>query len=78
MAYIRSEIHSLTDAIARHGREIALLCEYRTRLVADVVTGKLDVRAAAATLPDQAAPEVAGDEGDLSDEGDVPDEEDVA
>ena len=25
--------------------------EYRTRLVADVVTGKLDVRAAAAKLP---------------------------
>jgi len=28
-----------------------LLREYRTRLVADVVTGKLDVRAAAAKLP---------------------------
>jgi len=26
--------------------------EYRTRLTADVVTGKLDVRAAAAALPD--------------------------
>lgn len=26
--------------------------EYRTRLTADVVTGKLDVRAAAALLPD--------------------------
>ena len=28
-------------------REIALLREYRTRLIADVVTGKLDVREAA-------------------------------
>ena len=27
--------------------------EYRTRLIADVVTGKLDVRAAAARLPDE-------------------------
>ena len=34
-------------------REIELLREYRTRLISDVVTGKLDVRAAAATLPDE-------------------------
>jgi type I restriction enzyme, S subunit len=33
-------------------REISLLGEYRTRLIADVVTGKLDVREAAANLPD--------------------------
>ena len=32
--------------------EISLLREYRTRLIADVVTGKLDVRGAAARLPD--------------------------
>ena len=35
-------------------REIGLLREYRTRLIADVVTGKLDVRAAAASMPDEA------------------------
>ena len=33
-------------------RQIALLREYRTRLIADVVTGKLDVREAAANLPE--------------------------
>ena len=33
-------------------RQIELLQEYRTRLIADVVTGKLDVRKAAAELPD--------------------------
>ena len=33
-------------------REIALIQEFRTRLIADVVTGKLDVRAAAARLPE--------------------------
>ncbi|MBK8118224.1 MAG: hypothetical protein IPK39_02535 [Sulfuritalea sp.] len=33
-------------------REIKFLREYRTRLVADVVTGKLDVREAAARLPE--------------------------
>jgi len=40
-------------AISRTEREIDLLREYRTRLIADVVTGKLDVREAAAALPDE-------------------------
>lgn len=40
-------------AIARAESEIAFLREYRTRLIADVVTGKLDVREAAAKLPDE-------------------------
>ena len=42
----------LTATISRLEREIELLREYRTRLVADVVTGKLDVREAAARLPE--------------------------
>lgn len=37
-------------------REITLLQEFRTRLVADVVTGQVDVRAIAATLPDATTP----------------------
>ncbi len=41
-------------AVGRAEREISLLREYRTRLIADVVTGKLDVREAAARLPDEA------------------------
>lgn len=40
----------ITSAIQR---EIALLREYRTRLIADVVTGKLDVREAAARVPEE-------------------------
>jgi type I restriction enzyme S subunit len=47
----------ITTAIARYEREITLLREYRTRLTADVVTGKLDVRAAAAQLPEEAEEE---------------------
>jgi type I restriction enzyme S subunit len=46
-----SDLATLNTALARTEREIGLLREYRTRLVADVVTGKLDVRAAAAKLP---------------------------
>jgi type I restriction enzyme S subunit len=41
-------------AITRAEAEITLLREYRTRLIADVVTGKLDVREVAAKLPDEA------------------------
>jgi type I restriction enzyme S subunit len=37
----------VSTTITRLEREIALLREYRTRLVADVVMGKLDVRLAA-------------------------------
>jgi len=40
-----------TTVIARTEREISLMQEYRTRLTADLVTGKLDVREAAAKLP---------------------------
>jgi type I restriction enzyme S subunit len=48
---IQDETRDLNTAITRLEREIALLMEYRTRLVADVVTGQLDVRPAAAHLP---------------------------
>ncbi len=40
-------------AIGRARHQIELLREYRTRLIADVVTGKLDVREAAANLPER-------------------------
>jgi type I restriction enzyme S subunit len=52
VAYITKETAAINTAIARTEREIALMQEYRTRLTADVVTGKLDVREAAARLPE--------------------------
>ena len=42
----------IDTAIARTHRQIELLQEYRTRLIADVVTGKLDVRKTASLLMD--------------------------
>jgi len=48
--------------------EISLLREYRTRLIADVVTGKLDVRAAAARLPDEVEEAEPLDEIETEDE----------
>jgi len=50
---IDKETRGIDGAIDRAEREIDLLREYRTRLIADVVTGKLDVREAAARLPDE-------------------------
>ena len=49
--------------LTRVQREISLLREYRTRLIADVVTGKLDVRAAAAALPEEGEEPEALDDG---------------
>ena len=49
---IEASTDGLNTATNRANREIELLREYRARLIADVVTGKLDVRAAAAELPE--------------------------
>lgn len=52
--YVYKGTDAIRRAIADARREIDLIREYRTRLVADVVTGKVDVRAAAAAIPDEA------------------------
>ena len=55
-------------AVAQAAREVSLLREYRTSLIADVVTGKLDVREASASLPEV---DPAADEEDLDDTLDI-------
>jgi type I restriction enzyme S subunit len=62
VAHAQTATFDLEKAISRVQREIALVQEYRTRLTADIVTGKLDVREAAAKLPDLPT-ESATDEG---------------
>ena len=52
--YLDKAIADADSAVDSARRQIELLQEYRTRLIADVVTGKLDVREAAAHLPDEA------------------------
>ena len=49
---VSEKANGLGNAIGRIERDIDLLREYRTRLIADVVTGKLDVREADAALPE--------------------------
>ena len=50
--WIRDATAELEVLVDSARQEIRLLIEYRTRLIADVITGKLDVRDAAASLPD--------------------------
>ena len=49
--YLDENSANIETAITSMRRQIELFQEYRTRLVSDVVTGKLDVREAAANLP---------------------------
>jgi type I restriction enzyme S subunit len=65
---IGAETHPIEVAIDRLKREIELLREYRTRLVADVATGKLDVREAVARLPADAALDDSDNDPDLDPE----------
>ena len=76
LAALNEETQPLNTALNRTDREIELLREYRTRLVADVVTGKLDVRATARNLPD--ADEAATSAADDSEEADLIEEEQLA
>jgi type I restriction enzyme S subunit len=58
--YIDETTASLEELLRRAKREIDLIREYRTRMIADVVTGKVDVRHLAPppeALATEAAPE---------------------
>ena len=71
---IQGETAELGSAISRLEREIELLREYRARLVADVVTGKLDVREAATQLPTEPNSDLANDLSEDTGEPDFADE----
>ncbi len=70
--HIVSSLHAATanliTALDEAHQAISLLRELRTRLIQDVVTGRLDVREATAGLP----PETE-DDGSSADEGDIED-----
>ena len=50
--YLDSIADRTARAVSRTRAQISGMHEYRTRLIADIVTGKLDVREAAAALPE--------------------------
>ncbi|SFV34325.1 restriction endonuclease subunit S [Thermoflavifilum thermophilum] len=65
--YLDYQIAKIESAIASDKRIMELLEEYRTRLIADVVTGKVDVRDVAAQLP-EALPEDGTADEEMADE----------
>lgn len=65
---IESAVSAINPGIILARREIRLLREYRTRLIADVVTGKLDVREAALLLPDEVEESEPPDEAETDGE----------
>ena len=72
--WIADECQPLDEAIARAEDEIKLIREYRDRLIADVVTGQVDVRGwqpGPDDVVDDAALAALGDENE-----DVTEEED--
>ena len=73
MSFLDSVTKRIDQGISATLRHIDLLREYRTRLVADVVTGKLDVREAAAQLPDE-----TDDQGPIEESGPLADGMDEA
>jgi type I restriction enzyme S subunit len=59
LKWLAGESEGPNETIQCAQRQVSLLREYRSRIVSDVVTGKLDVRKAAEQLPDEP------DRGDL-------------
>lgn len=78
MQALGAQLAGLNSTISRVEREIDLIREYRIRLIADVVTGKLDARAAVAGLPEELAeigPEAADEDASFDAEPDEWEEE---
>ena len=72
--YIENKTASIDKAIARTEREIELIQEYRTRLISDVVTGKLDVRGI--EVP-EVIEELLMDDEDLTEVDDIMEDEEI-
>lgn len=68
--YIDNATANLSQTISHSQHEINLLREYRTRLISDVVTGKLDVREVATRLPEETEEPEPLDDADALVEGD--------
>lgn len=75
---LSKDLNQIQQTLEKAEREIVLLQEFRTRLIADTVTGKLDVREAAARLPDEAEVSETIDELDEAiEDGDLLDDPDL-
>jgi type I restriction enzyme S subunit len=59
-AWLDVQEDAIKQAVSSARQEIALIGAYRTRLISDLVTGKLDVRETARELPDVSDADAAG------------------
>jgi len=75
--HIDGETSAIDRRVERLEAEIQLLREYRNRLIVEVVTGRLDVRNAAASLPEVNQRALADEPIDEADELDTADEEET-
>lgn len=75
--YLDYQISIIDSSIASDKRIMELLEEYRSRLIADVVTGKVDVRQIAEQLPEELPEDDAADEEmvDMGTNSNLPPEE---
>ena len=71
-ATLDEETAELNAAINLANGEIALIQEFRTRMIADVVTGKFDVRALAASMPETTSYAMIDDLSEDEDLDDLP------
>jgi type I restriction enzyme S subunit len=67
LRWIDRESEVLDSVSTKAEAEIALCREYRSRLVTDVVTGRFDVREAAAHLPEEPEEEPPAEEIEVRD-----------
>lgn len=75
--FLDQKLAGIVSLERTHQQQIDLIREYRTRLIADVVTGKVDVRAAAAALPVEAVEDTVWAEGEGEHEGEEVGEEEL-
>jgi type I restriction enzyme, S subunit len=73
--FLDADMGRYDTTLSRFEREIELLREYRIRLVADMVTGKLDVREAVARLAEERGKSDLSDLSELDDNADEPEPE---
>ena len=65
--FVYENTSTINAALAGANHQVVLLQEYRTRLIADIITGKLDVREAAAALPEVHSLAIEDDRDDTFD-----------
>ena len=73
--FVEQSTKGIDRTVDLHVREINFIREYRARLIADVVTGKLDVREPAAQLPEDDVASLGTEPADEADEHELIDEE---